>query len=116
MNDQGAPMEAPPDNRAKTLFRVTLWFLPAGFAVSCILGISRFSSYLISSGIHYGVIGYLLTAAFTFGTGWYNALLSNRARLEPRGLIGRTILFFVIQHFLVPLFLLILFAQFANTE
>jgi hypothetical protein len=99
------PRRPPPNHPVKTLFRVLLWFLPTGFAVLCIVGITMMGRRIIPSGFHDGVIWYLLTAAFTLGTGWYNALLSNKAKLEPDGIFGRTVLFFFIQHFLVLLLL-----------
>jgi hypothetical protein len=55
-----------------------------------------------------GLIWYLLCVAFTIGTGWYNALLSNRAKLEKEGVFGRTVVFFLIQHFAMPFVLLCL--------
>ncbi len=110
MNETLPTMTPPPNHPAKTLLRVLLWFLPTGFALLCFLGTPHLERFGIPSR-SYGIIWYLLTSAFAVGTGWYNALLSNRAKLESNGLKHRILLFWAIQHFLVPLLLaMLLFA------
>lgn len=95
--------DAPPVNRTITWLRVMLWLLPTGFAVLSAIG----QNFLIRYGlvpINFGIY-FLIVALFTVGTGYYNALLSPRAKTQPGGLLNRTVLFFVIQLFLVPLLL-----------
>lgn len=98
------PRRAPPNHPVKTLYRLLLWLLPAGFTAMCIFGTQYLGRFGIPPNWN-GIICYLLISAFAFGTAWYNALLSNRARLEHNGLMHRIVLFWAIQHFLVPLLL-----------
>lgn len=112
MSGPQSPIQSPPNHPLKTLFRVFLWLLPT-FFVGVMIYFLGFSDLrrILPSGLQDGAFGYALAAAFTLGAGWYNALLSNEARLEPDGVFRRTILFFAFQHLLVPLLLgVLLFA------
>ncbi|MEO5914741.1 MAG: hypothetical protein ABIS50_10940 [Luteolibacter sp.] len=96
------PVAKPPVNRAVAWFRVILWILPAGFAVLSAWGVVWYQGHLIPHRL--GVLSWVVVnVIFVLGTGWYHALLSISARSEPRGIFARTILFFFIQLFLIPL-------------
>jgi VIT1/CCC1 family predicted Fe2+/Mn2+ transporter len=92
-------VKPPPNHPVKTLFRVLLWFLPAGFAV-----MSFFGMQYLGRGF---IVWYLIVSACTFGTGWYNALLSNNSKLEGNGILFRAFIFWIVQHLLVPLILVV---------
>jgi hypothetical protein len=95
----------PPNNPAKTLFRIILWILPTGFAVICGLGCFQLPfrthwTYEISLALWI-----ILTSLFTAGAGWFNVVLSNRGNKDPGSVIWRTFLFFIAQILLIPLLL-----------
>ena len=99
----------PPINRAQATVRVILWLLPAGFVVLSAEGCDwlKYRGILASSW-GFGV-WLILNVAFALGAGWFNAMLSTKARAEADGVAYRTVMFFFLQLFLIPLLLLIMF-------
>ena len=95
----------PPINRAQATVRVILWLLPAGFAVLSAEGCNwlKYRGILASSW-GFGV-WLLLNVAFALGAGWFNAMLSTKARGEADGVAYRTVMFFFLQLFLIPVLL-----------
>ncbi len=80
-------MLVPPNQMAMTLFRVSLWILPSVFGAMCAITVSFLNRHGLSSPWNV-ILWLLLTSAFTIGAGYYNALLSNSAMLEPAGILA----------------------------
>ena len=68
-----------PVNRAQATVRVILWLLPTGFAVLSAMGSSwlKIHGYLPRWHLAACLIPNVI---FVVGAGWYNALLSTKAR------------------------------------
>lgn len=95
------PFREPPINRAKAVVRVILWILPTGFVA--------LSGVALGSMPQFRQLGFgawlVPDIIFILGAGWYNAFLSGRARHEHSGMVSKTLIFFFIQLFLIPLLL-----------
>lgn len=102
MSDQPIP----PNNPAKTLFRIILWILPTGFAVICGVGCFQLPFRRVHLSYEFSFSLWIaLTCIFTAGAGWFNVVLSNRGNKDPGSVIWRTFLFFIAQIILIPLLL-----------
>ena len=96
-------LHTPPVNRAQAVIRVFLWLVPATFTVFVFFAANYFTTKVMHGYSRYGFVQLIIVAAFTAGTGWFNAMLSPKARRQTNGMVWRTVLFCLIQIFLIPL-------------
>lgn len=97
--------ERPRNHLAITLFRIFLWIFPSALIVAIVLKggyLPARMGWSNPSAMYFWIV---FITALTAGAGWFNAALSNRARVEKRSLLPHTFLFLITQLFLTPLIL-----------
>jgi len=87
-------------NPAITVFRATLWLLPAPFMVISFFAIQQFSPIPLS--LFNPILFWLLLCAAFTAAGWFNAWLAPGACLKPVRVRKQTVKFFLFQMFFIP--------------
>ena len=90
-------------NWAQAWLRVVMWILPTGFFWISAFGANYLTAYSGVIGDLSTYLWVLLNIGFMIGAGWYDSLLSSRARKSPGSSYLWIIQFFLHQLYLIPL-------------